>query len=234
MHVDVSRCDGGHPKPFGQFGEQPVAAAVVAGQRALQLDAEALGPERPQEPLGHLRSSRVLTPLEPRRHGAVARAAGEADEPLGVALEVGKRDLRRLGFAGGHRPRPGVGHRQEPAEVAVALARLAEHRQVVAVVERQLTARDRLDAKACARPRMLHRAVQSVVVGQRERRAATLGGSGRKLDRMRRTVQKRECRVTVQLNRHAANHRRPASSAFGVRSTPSGLRPWTPRFSRPA
>src|SRR4029077_4979683 len=81
-------------------------------------------------------------------------------------------------------------------------ARLAEDRQVVAVVERQLGARDRLDPEPGASMRGLHRPVQTVVVGQRERLVAELGRGRGQFRRMRSAFQERKGGVAVQLDRH--------------------------------
>src|SRR4051794_15866893 len=91
--------------------------------------------------------------------------------------------------------------RQQAAEVPVARARLAENGYVVAIVERQLGARDRLDAQRSARPSVLHRAVQAVVVGQRKRRVAEISCSCSEFGGMRCPVEERERRVAVQLDR---------------------------------
>ena len=66
---------------------------------------------------------------------------------------------------------------EDPAEVRVAAARLDEKRQVRAPpCERHLGPRDGPDAGVLRRVRELERAVDAVVVGQRERRVAELGG----------------------------------------------------------
>ena len=80
--------------------------------------------------------------------------------------------------------RLGVAHGYEPAEVAVAGPRLAQERQVVAVVQRQLGAGDRLDAETGARLCVLHGSVEAVMIGLRERRVAALGGRRSHLRRM--------------------------------------------------
>ena len=92
VHVHVAGGDAGHPEALGQLGEQLVAAAVVAPVGTLQLDAEAVGPGGEQA-AGH-RGLRVLGPLDASGHGAVAGTAGQADEPLGVTLDVRERDAR--------------------------------------------------------------------------------------------------------------------------------------------
>ena len=71
---------------------------------------------------------------------------------------------------------------------------------MVAVVERDLGARDRPDPERGERLRHLHRAVEPVVVGQRERLVALLGGRVCELDRVRCAVEEREGRMTVELD----------------------------------
>ena len=76
VRVDVARRHRRHPQPLRQPGEPAVARPVVALERPLQLDAQALAPEGGQQP--------------PQRRlvvHAVARAAAQADEPGGVLLE---------------------------------------------------------------------------------------------------------------------------------------------------
>jgi hypothetical protein len=73
------------------------------------------------------------------------------------------------------------------------------------VVERDLGARDRPDAERLARLRVLHRAVQPVVVGECERGMALPRGGAGDLDRVRRPVEEREARMEMQLD---VGHRR--------------------------
>ena len=89
VHVHVAGGDAGHSEPLGQLGEQPVAAAVVAPEGALELDAEAVGAEDRAAAGAPTAAASACSPrLDARGHRAVARAAGQADEPLGVALDV--------------------------------------------------------------------------------------------------------------------------------------------------
>ena len=74
VRVDVAGRDGGHAERGGEVLERGVAARVAALERALELDVERAG-ERAREPGGAVRVE---------RGEAVARAAGEADEPFGV------------------------------------------------------------------------------------------------------------------------------------------------------
>jgi hypothetical protein len=67
-------------------------------------------------------------------------------------------------------------------------------------VERDLRARDRAYAEELRRVREFERAVDAVVVGERERLVPELGGTRRDLLRLRRAVEERERRVAVQLD----------------------------------
>ena len=98
--------DAGDPEPLGEPGEPAVARPVVAPERPLQLDPEAVAPERgeqaPRQRLGAAaRSPRSQRPAS----GPVAGAPGEADEPLGVPLQLGQRHAR----GGGARARASGG-----------------------------------------------------------------------------------------------------------------------------
>ena len=66
--------------------------------------------------------------------------------------------------------------------------------------ERHLGAGERADAERLRRVRELERAVDAVVVGERERLVAELGGAGGELLRLRRAVEERVRRVAVELD----------------------------------
>jgi hypothetical protein len=89
---------------------------------------------------------------------------------------------------------------QQPAEVRVAARVLGEERHVRAALERHLGAGDRPDAEGLRRVRELERAVDPVVVGDRERLVAELRSPQRQLLRKRRAVEERVRRVGVQLD----------------------------------
>ena len=85
--VHVARRNAGHAQPLGELREHAVARAVAAPERALELDAEALAPERGEQPI-------------PVAHGrAVARAAGQAQKPVRVLLHLFERGVRRRALA---------------------------------------------------------------------------------------------------------------------------------------
>ena len=162
---------------------------------------------------------RMLLALDAGGHRAVAGAARQADEAFGVALDIRQRHARVVvervlpGPAPvenlGHRLGPAlarpaargpVGGREQAAEIRVARAVLAQQREMAAVVERDLSARDRPEPERLQRLGHLHGAVKPVVVGQRERFVTLLRRRPRQLNRMRRAVQERVGGVAVELD----------------------------------
>ena len=138
--MGVAGGDRGDAEPFGELGEPAVARAVVPAERPLQLDPEALGPERAQQALGPVQRQRrqrgggaPAMALEDSRHGPLACAAGEADEALAVPLEAFERQHRRHGISRRSLAGIGVGLRQQAAEVAPTFVGLDEQRQVEAL-----------------------------------------------------------------------------------------------------
>ena len=83
VRVDVARRHRGDAEPLGQPGQHPVARAVVALERALQLDPQAVAAEGGEQPA----QRRLVV-------DAVARAPAEADQALGVLLQRFQRDGR--------------------------------------------------------------------------------------------------------------------------------------------
>jgi hypothetical protein len=188
VRVDVA---GGHRRqaqPLGQLGEPAVARAVVAVERALELDAQSVGAEDPPQPL----EARLVV-------DALARAAAQADEPGGVLLERRERhDGRRLALVAVVHVRG----RDDPAEVAPARRVLDQQRDVAAVLERHLRPVDRLQPEAGGGLRELHRAAQAVVVGERERLVPQLHGRPHQLVGERSPVEEGEGGVGMELNVH--------------------------------
>ena len=80
---------------------------------------------------------------------------------------------------------------EEPAEVGVAPFVLDEERQVRAVGERDLGAGDRAEPDRLGGMRELERPVDAVVVGERERLVAELGGARGELLGLRGAVEER-------------------------------------------
>ncbi len=189
--MDVAGGDRADAERRGEVAERGVPAGVSAQVRPLELDVEALGAEGAREAGGGVR----VACGEP-----VAGAAGEADEPLVQALELVEREARVQSLV---RVRGG----EEPAEVRVAALALDEERDVGAVRERGLGAGERPDAEGLGRVRELERAVDAVVVGERERRRSRARPPGRQAPR-------------------AARRRRETSrpSGSGARRTPSRFR----------
>ena len=206
MGVCVARRHRGHPKPLRQGGEPAVTRAVVAPERPLQLDPEAVGPEGPQQPPGQLGGAGRVPALPAPRHGAVAGAAGEADQPLGVALELvdGKRRRERLS----HRlalSRAAVGLGDQPAEARPAPRVLDQQGDVDRArhpprhLHRQLAADDGADPDPRTGVRELHRATDVVVIGQGQGLVTEVRRSGRQLGRIRGPVQEGVGAVAVEL-----------------------------------
>ena len=179
--VGVAGRDRLHPKRLGEVAKRGVAAGVAALVRPLELDEEAVAPERLREPRRRVRVA----------HGKPgARAAGEAHEPLVQLLEATLLERRRqqLVLAAG-KTRTRMRRRQQAAQVRVSRRRLREQRHMRAVGQRDLRARDRPDAERLRRVRELERSVDAVVVGERERSVPELGRANDQLLGQRRTVE---------------------------------------------
>ncbi len=207
MRVCVARGDRLHADRFRQVAQPRVPLCVAAFVGPLQLDEEPVSPEH----RGQLGGAVRIAGAEP-----VPRAARKADQALVVLREQVPVEARRkqLGYLG---PGAGVRRGQQPAEVRVALRRLDEERHVRPVRERHLRARDRPHAEGLRRVRELERAVDPVVVGQRERLVPQLGGARSQFLRMRGAVEERIRRMAVQLD---VAHSSPAWS----RSSPGPAR----------
>ena len=83
-----------------------------------------------------------------------------------------------------------------------------------AVRERHLGAGDRAEAERPRRVRELERAVDAVVVGERERLVAELDGAGGELLRLRGAVEERVGGVAVELDVGRRTRDRPGSLTY--------------------
>ena len=121
----------GDAEPRGQRGQAAVARAVVARERALQLDAQARRARRRRA--AGASSARRATPLRARSRSG-RRAPRRARSTSSSATRAARRD--RAGLAPVARVR--VRAREQPAEVAPA-ARVAHEQREVAAVARAST-----------------------------------------------------------------------------------------------
>ena len=113
VRVDVAGGHGGHAETLRERFQRPVAAAVVAQVGALQLDPQAVGAE------GLAQAAQAAQVVH-----AAGRAAGQADEPIGVVEHLLERDPRRLpDRAALGRTRLGVREGQQPAQAGPARGR---------------------------------------------------------------------------------------------------------------
>ena len=118
VHVDVAARHARNPEPPGEILQPAIARPVVAPERPLKLDPEALGAEGARQPapqrLRRLRlgSGRATTrALERPRERSLASTPREADEPLRPLLQRGQRQ------DGGRGSRSGLGRVSRCASV---------------------------------------------------------------------------------------------------------------------
>ena len=136
--------DERQPRGLGQPHETRQIPLLRAVEVTLDLDEAAVAAEDPGQPIEDPAGRLAIAPRDGVGQRAVA-AAGETHEPARVGLELVERDPpRALGGAE-------LQTRDQPAEVAVAVAVLDEHRQPRAVGQRQLAADQRADAGVARR-----------------------------------------------------------------------------------
>ena len=90
--------------------------------------------------------------------------------------------------------------RDQPGEVAIAVAILDEHRQARAVVQRQLAADERADARVLRGPVEARRAVDAVAIDERQRRHLEPRGLAHERLRLLGAFEKRERGLRVQFD----------------------------------
>ena len=223
MRVDVPGRHARHPEALGERFQAAVQRAVVASERALQLDAERVAPERRQQ-----------APHRRLVAHTLARAAAQADEPFGVLFDLRERDARRFRTSpryGGHpitwpgEARIGVVALRLitgvhlPARVRVRVCEQATevcpaapvtHKQSqvtmlsrtrgTVVAEAQLRSMDRPQPQPLRCLRELHRAADRVVVSQCESRVPALDRRRDELLGKRCSVEERKGRVAMELD----------------------------------
>jgi hypothetical protein len=194
VRVHVSCGDGADAERLGERAQGGVAACVSAGIGALELDVEALAPEDAREAGA---GGRV------RDREAVTGAAGEADETLVPLLEEGEVEARVQALVR-------VGGGEEAAEVRVAARALDKERDVRAVTQGDLGAGERAQAERLRGVGKLERAVEAVVVGEREDVVAELGGAGGELLGQGGAVEEGVGGVRVELDVCRRGHERPS------------------------
>src|SRR3989440_8764241 len=184
VRMDVAGHDRRDTEHAGEIAQSGVATRVAALVRTLELDEEAVRSEGARQS----RSTVRIT------HGdAVPRTTGKADEPVVKLLQQAliERGVRsRLSFLS-FWSRVGMGSSDQPAEVRVALRRLDQEGDVRAIGECQLGAGDWTHAEMLGRVRELERAVDAVVVRERQRGIAELGRADGELFRQRSPVEER-------------------------------------------
>ena len=115
MGVDVAARDAGNAEQPRALGQLTAQRAVMARERALKFDPQIVAAEGCQQ------AAQARLVVE-----AVASAAAEADQALGVGLNLFERQLRLPALAAVAGVR--VGERQKAAEVAPALGVLDQQR----------------------------------------------------------------------------------------------------------
>ena len=221
--VDVAGRDEREARLVGEGDQVRIDLRLLGEAGVLDLDVGGVAAEDLGEPVEV--GARVVSPaLRERARDAPGEAAGESDDALRMALEELPVDARLVVVA------LEVAERGEPDEVRVALVRLGEERQmriplrlrVPVVGDVELTADDRLDARASCLAVELDGAGERAVV--RERDGRHLEACGLVDERRDPTgpVEDRVLRVHVQMNewRSGATHGRAIvlSRSDGVRA----------------
>ena len=226
----------------GELDQPGLHHALFARSVALQLDIEPII-EQPQQRI-EARAGALGSAVHQLHIEAAIRAAGEGDQPVGLALEPGELDVRpRVGRGSKERAR-----RQLHQPAIAVLARREQHQPrqahrvaaagiavVIAEVDRKRAPDDRLDADARHLLGELERAEHVVGVGERERGLPVgLRQFGEPRDRQR-AFEQRVGRVNVQVDEAGVGAHGRASRILAVlgsrapATSPPNRRDWEGR-----
>ena len=170
---------GDHSQAAGARGVESAAVLALLGriEVALHLGVDRLGAQRAG-----------------RGDQLVGRAGGQRDEPAAEVRELHERHPALALLAAV------VAQGEQPAEVLVALAVLAQERQGAGPLDFQLGPDERAHAGVARRRMEARRAVDAAHVGQPEDRVPCLGGRGGEVLGKRGSVQEAEGAARVQLD----------------------------------
>ncbi len=199
----------------GEIDQPGLDAALLLDAVTLQFDIEAIA-EQARQPLATRRRQRRMIGGERQRDRPVG-AAGQHDQIFGVAFQPFELDVRGLM---NRRFQEGAGIEPHQAAIA-ALARRQQHdarrrrreriarvRVLIAEINREFAADDRLDAVAGHLVGEFQRPEHVVGVGQRQRRLAVRFRQLAELGDLDRPLQQRIGRMDVEMDKSGIGRRR--------------------------
>ena len=226
--VDVAGGDERERRLDGKLRELRVDPLLFGEPRVLDLDVRLLTPEDLREPI-EIGGGVTWTVLLQRLAHATGETAGERDDPFRVPLEQLPVDARLVVVA------LEVAERRELDQVAVALVRLGEQRQmsvplrltVPIVRDVDLATDDRLDTGSLAPAVELHGAGERAVIRERNGRHLELGSAGHEARDATGAIEDRVLRVDVKVDERSLGHDRAI-----LRATPESTRSSVDRSRR--
>ncbi len=208
---------------IGKIDQAGLGTALLLDAVTLQLDIEAIA-EQACQPVAARRGQGCMVAVNRQRDRPVG-AAGERDQVLGIALQPLELDVRGLMDRRlQERPRvqphqaaiAALARRQQDDSRRCRSQRIARIGILVAKVDRELAADDRLDAVARHLVGEFQRAEHVVGVGQRQRRLAVRLGEFAELLDLDRALQQRIGRMNVEMNESGTGHGCSSASGSGM------------------
>ena len=210
---------------IGEIDQAGFGAALLVDAVALQFDIEAIA-EQASQPVATGCRERCMIAMQRQRDRPVG-AAGQRDQILGIAFQPFELDVRGL-MDRRFQKRPRV----QPHQAAVTALprrqqddsrrrrgqRIARVRVLVAEIDGEFAADDRLDAVARHLVGEFQRPEHVVGVGQRQRRLAVGLRQFAELGDLDRALQQRIGRMNVEMNESGTGHGRLTGSCIMVGS----------------
>ena len=204
---------------IGKVDQPGFGAALLVDAVALQFDVEAVA-EQAREAIATCGRERRLIRTQRQRDRSV-RTAGQRDQILGIVVQPVELDMRRL-VDRRFQERPRV----QPHQAAIAaFARRQQHdsrrrrgqrvtrvRILIAEIDGEFAADDRLDAVARHLVGEFQRPEHVVGIGQRQRRLAVGLCQFAELGDLDRAFQQRIGRMNVEMNESGTGHGRLTGS----------------------
>ena len=218
---------------IGKVDQAGLGAALLVDAVALQFDVEAVAEQAREAIASHSRERRLVR--TDRQRDRPVRTAGQRDQIFGIVVQPVELDMRRL-VDRRFQERPRV----QPHQAAIAaLARRQQHdsrrrrsqrvarvRILIAEIDGEFAADDRLDAVARHLVGEFQRPEHVVGIGQRQRRLAVGLRQFAQLGDLDRALQQRIGRMNVEMNESGTGHGRLTGSLHrgGERSSAADAR----------